>query len=54
MHRVVNNDEFDEYYNIITSYIQELEGYFHGLLVDNEFTGIKLIIWLSGCEKVNF
>ncbi|UII56677.1 BRCT domain-containing protein [Cytobacillus spongiae] len=33
--RVIKSDEFDDYYNMITSSIQQLEGILHGMLADN-------------------
>jgi hypothetical protein len=51
--RVVNSSEFDEYYNMITSSIQELEGILHGILADNELTEVEinqLAIWMEDRE----
>lgn len=36
--KIVKSDEFDEYYNIVTSSIQQLEGILHGMLSDNILT----------------
>jgi hypothetical protein len=51
--RIINSDDFDEYYNIITSSIQELEGILHGILSDNELSEIEinqLAIWMEERE----
>jgi NAD-dependent DNA ligase len=39
---VINNNEFDEFYSMITSSIQQLEGLLHGLLADNELSDIEI------------
>ncbi|MCP3741420.1 BRCT domain-containing protein [Rossellomorea sp. BNER] len=48
--RVIKEDDSNEYYNLITSSIQQLEGILHGLLADNELTETeinKLAIWME-------
>jgi NAD-dependent DNA ligase len=41
-YKVVDSNEFDEYYNLITSSIQQLEGILHGMLADNELMEIEI------------
>lgn len=40
--RVISNNEFKEYYNMITSSIQELEGILHGMLADNLLSELEI------------
>ncbi|WP_153123217.1 BRCT domain-containing protein [Peribacillus tepidiphilus] len=40
--RVIKSDEFDEYYNMITSSIQQLEGILHGTLADNVLSDTEI------------
>lgn len=35
---VVNSDDFEEYYNMVTCTIQQLQGLIHGMLSDNELS----------------
>lgn len=39
---IVKTDEFNSYYNIITSSIQQLEGMLHGMLADNELSEVEI------------
>ncbi|NQD67274.1 NAD-dependent DNA ligase [Bacillus haikouensis] len=48
--KVIKEDDFKEYYNLITSSIQQLEGILHGLLADNELTETEvnqLAAWME-------
>lgn len=48
--RIVMRDEYEEYYNMITSSIQQLEGILHGLLADNVLLDEEieqLAIWME-------
>lgn len=40
--RVIKEDKFKDYYNLITSSIQQLEGILHGMLADNELTEVEI------------
>jgi NAD-dependent DNA ligase len=39
---IVNDDGFNQYYDIITSSIQQLHGILHGLLADNDLNEIEI------------
>ncbi|WP_100012277.1 BRCT domain-containing protein [Lentibacillus sediminis] len=36
--KVVNGDDFEDFYNLVTSSIQQLEGILHGMLADSELS----------------
>jgi hypothetical protein len=40
--RVINSDDLEEYYNMVTSSIQQLEGILHGMLADNELSEAEI------------
>lgn len=39
---IIRSDDFNKYYNIITSSIQQLEGILHGMMADNEINEIEI------------
>jgi NAD-dependent DNA ligase len=50
---IINGNEFDEYYNLYTSAIQELEGVLHGILADNTLCEVEihqLRAWMDNHE----
>lgn len=50
---VTTGEGFNEYYNLITSSIQRLEGILHGMLADNELSEVEidqLSIWVDDHE----
>jgi hypothetical protein len=54
--RLVKSDDFDEYYNMVTSSIQQLEGIIHGMLADNKLSNTEidqLSIWMDDHEFLN-
>lgn len=52
--RVVKSDEFDEFYNLITSSIQQLEGILHGIMADNEISDNEIINLSNWMEDKEF
>jgi NAD-dependent DNA ligase len=52
--QVIKSAEFDEYYNMITSSIQQLEGILHGILADNELTDTEINQLSNWMEEHDF
>jgi D-ribose pyranose/furanose isomerase RbsD len=51
---IVRTGEFDQYYNVITSSIQQLEGILHGLLADNILLDTEVMELSSWMEDHDF
>ncbi len=51
---VVKEDEFNEFYNSITSTIQQLQGILHGLLADNQLSPVEIDKLNSWIEEHTF
>lgn len=51
---VIKSDNFNDYYNIITSSIQQLEGILHGVLADNELSESEIEHLASWMEERDF
>ncbi|MFF2876151.1 BRCT domain-containing protein [Gottfriedia sp. NPDC057991] len=41
-HQVMQTDDFNEFYDLVTSSIQQLEGILHGVLSDNELSDLEI------------
>src|SRR5699024_2888214 len=53
--KVVNGDDFEDFYNLVTSSIQQLEGILHGMLADNELSEkeiLQLSDWMGENEML--
>lgn len=52
--RIVNEDSFEEYYDMITASIQQLEGILHGMLADNSLLDSEIYQLREWIQEYDF